>query len=340
MGLAASQARFLGLTARKSNVEYQGQQINQARTALSNEVMGLYQKYNDLKVPVAPSVNEFQKTVYTLDSTYEDYTITNYAKISSGAYAGYYNVTLTYDQEIPKVYPYTAKDAVLNAKKNGDDYTYLGINIGTTSYYYDENDPEGSTITKITGDYDKYQGLPEIMKQMGVTDGTFFMYIKNGTAYYTSQTDLDATAWTSQAGEMTYYGDYTFEYLGSQKKETNVQAIAALTQESNGRLSSIQVFECPDAPDLIGNTYSITTTQVEDKEGYEDAMNQYNYQKSLYENEVQKINKETEKLQTEDKSLELKLQQLDTEQNAIATEMESVSKVIEDTIESVFKTFQ
>ena len=48
MGLAASQARFLGLTARKSNVEYQVQQINQQRVALSNEVMGLYQKYNSL----------------------------------------------------------------------------------------------------------------------------------------------------------------------------------------------------------------------------------------------------------------------------------------------------
>ena len=34
MGLAASQARFLGLTARKSGVEYQGQQIKQQRTAL------------------------------------------------------------------------------------------------------------------------------------------------------------------------------------------------------------------------------------------------------------------------------------------------------------------
>ena len=27
MGMAASQARFLGLTARKTNVEYEGQQI-------------------------------------------------------------------------------------------------------------------------------------------------------------------------------------------------------------------------------------------------------------------------------------------------------------------------
>ena len=62
MGLAASQARFLGLTARKSNVEFQGQQINQARTALSNEVNGLYEEYNNLDVPTPPSVSDNKKT--------------------------------------------------------------------------------------------------------------------------------------------------------------------------------------------------------------------------------------------------------------------------------------
>ena len=42
MGMAASQARFLGLTARKTNVEYEGQQINQQRTALSNQSASYY----------------------------------------------------------------------------------------------------------------------------------------------------------------------------------------------------------------------------------------------------------------------------------------------------------
>lgn len=32
MGLAASQARFLSLTARKSDIEFNGQQVNQSRT--------------------------------------------------------------------------------------------------------------------------------------------------------------------------------------------------------------------------------------------------------------------------------------------------------------------
>ena len=42
MGMAASQARFLGLTARKTNTEYEGQQINQQRTMLSNQSANYY----------------------------------------------------------------------------------------------------------------------------------------------------------------------------------------------------------------------------------------------------------------------------------------------------------
>jgi hypothetical protein len=55
MGLAASQARFLQLTARRSNIEYQGQQINQQRLSLANESAGLLQKQLALTVPTPPS---------------------------------------------------------------------------------------------------------------------------------------------------------------------------------------------------------------------------------------------------------------------------------------------
>jgi len=56
MGLSASQTRYLSLTARKSNVEYQGQQINQQRTTLANQSSALYTQMMALKVPTPPSV--------------------------------------------------------------------------------------------------------------------------------------------------------------------------------------------------------------------------------------------------------------------------------------------
>lgn len=51
MGMAASQARFLGLTARKTNVEYEGQQVNQQRTTLANESANYYNQLLGMTVP-------------------------------------------------------------------------------------------------------------------------------------------------------------------------------------------------------------------------------------------------------------------------------------------------
>ena len=67
MGMAASQARFLGLTARKTNVEFEGQQINQQRTSLSNQSANYYNDLLGMSVPVPPSVDSYTKTVYTFD---------------------------------------------------------------------------------------------------------------------------------------------------------------------------------------------------------------------------------------------------------------------------------
>lgn len=48
MGLAASQARFLGLTARKSDLELQGQFINQNRMMLANAMGQLFSSTSSL----------------------------------------------------------------------------------------------------------------------------------------------------------------------------------------------------------------------------------------------------------------------------------------------------
>lgn len=340
MGLAASQARFLGLTARKSNVEFQGQQINQARTALSNEINGLYQDYNNLSAPTPPSVNDYVTTTYKLDSTYEDYEIQNFSKITQGENEGYYNLTLSYKDSVAVVYPYTAKNARITATEGTQGYSKLSFELGAESYTYDENDVDNSTITKITQDYSKYPGLSTIMEKEGKTDGIYYMFKRDDMCYYTSQEDLESTAFDQSAnGTSTYAGSYTFQYQGSKQETKTINAIGALTQDSSGRISAVRVTGCDEDPDLVNNTYSVSTSSAQDENGYNDALNQYNYQKQLYEKEVQEINNETAKIQAEDRSLELKLSQLDTEQKALKTEMETIKTNLKDTIETVFKTY-
>lgn len=71
MGLAASQARFLTLTARKSNIEYQGQQINQSRTVLANKSADIVNKMLALAPPVPPSStsSSYYKVAQNLTNT-------------------------------------------------------------------------------------------------------------------------------------------------------------------------------------------------------------------------------------------------------------------------------
>ncbi len=67
MGMSASQARFLSLTARKNNVEFEGQQINQQRTTLSNESASYYSELCNMEVPIPPSIDDYTKVTYTFN---------------------------------------------------------------------------------------------------------------------------------------------------------------------------------------------------------------------------------------------------------------------------------
>ena len=65
MGMAASQARYLALTARKTNTEWEGQQINQARTALANQSANLFNRLLGLEVPNAPKTTDYTELQYS-----------------------------------------------------------------------------------------------------------------------------------------------------------------------------------------------------------------------------------------------------------------------------------
>ena len=83
MGMAASQARYLGLTARKTNCEYEGQQINQARTALANQSANLFNQLLDLEVPVAPKTTDYTEVQYSYTDGENDSVINSWQQLST-----------------------------------------------------------------------------------------------------------------------------------------------------------------------------------------------------------------------------------------------------------------
>lgn len=83
MGMAASQARYLALTARKTNCEYEGQQINQARTALANQSANLFNRLLGLEVPTAPQTTDYTELQYSYSDGTNESVIDSWQQLST-----------------------------------------------------------------------------------------------------------------------------------------------------------------------------------------------------------------------------------------------------------------
>lgn len=98
MGMAASQARLLSITARKSSNEFSGQQINQQRVTLSNNANAIWTNMLTIQVPTPPSSQDYKKTVYKFETQDgADAAIKKFIKINQPGRYGYY-----VEYEMPK----------------------------------------------------------------------------------------------------------------------------------------------------------------------------------------------------------------------------------------------
>lgn len=356
MGMAASQARFLGLTARKSNVEYQGQQINQQRTALSNESANLYQQMMNLTVPTPPQLSQFTKIEYTLEDSSGSYDMSDYKiekLIKTYNAQNEYKVSLSSLKEVRQrdnsTFRVSKPTITPNTSTPGSTYAFsLYDNAGSAySLIYNEDDTNA-----YTGDNDSLQITtnqiyainPNPAKAMALTgydeckdiNPAYFYQDKNGKNYFLTADDLNTMK--NSTGQVT--DAVTLASTHTYEKTVTTEVTAKVETSSSGRYSSIIIDENDDYPaNLSGATYSISATQVENQAEYDEAYNDYKYQQDVYNKAIADINAQTEIIQKEDQQLELRLQQLNTEQDAIKTEMDSVSKVIEDNVEKTFKVF-
>ena len=348
MGLAASQARWISLAARKSNVEYEGQQINQARTALANESSELWNQLYDMEVPTAPSTSEYTSTQYTFNNGDTTQTISN---IQSADYTDVdgisYNSYVTYYSEISE---YTG---IRNTKTNpqvqyvtpegSDGYYMVGTKkVSCLSDIDKTNNDETSTwgtyqaeLDQIAQDWPDTQVAKDWLNYRNNGDETaldnIYFWTDTGNqvnfASGTASTNdcLEACRQNSTLALHSYYADF-------QTANKELSKYGIIEYDPSGRATSLQL----EGSSVI---YDLTASSVTDENAYNDAMNQYNYEQQIYEKKVQDINAKTEQIQTEDRTLELRLKALDTEQNALQTEMDAVHKIISKNIDNTFKTF-
>ena len=316
MGLAASQARFLGITARKSNIEYEGQQVNQQRTALAEEVNSLYNKLLSLELPVAPDTTDYYETNYSFEITNTEgndgsYIIKSYYQNDDGTY--YLNTERTYNKNVAVGTQYQS-----GITKEGDTYKFA--------------DTSGSYT--LTADAQNSAAIAELINKT-YGDGT----VSADEKFYYYQ-DSDGLTHYIPATQVEALGSFS-SYISTNKEVTENVAFpsATVTFDANNRMSGITGAVDPATGETISFTSEVDATRTYDTEGYDAALRDYTMSKDEYDKMVADLNAQTESLQQEDKILELRLNQIDTEQNTLQTELEAVKKVLDENIENTFKTF-
>ena len=363
MGMSASQARFLSLTARKTNVEYEGQQINQQRTTLSNESANYYSQLTNLTVPTPPSSQDYTKTSYTFTDGAETNTINSLIAQKNGYYIVNYTQSTLEDSVVSNGNVIVSKKEVsvdtdtTDETKTETEY-YVGSTplrtLGSTDKASIAKDPYLSTITDskllentLAIEQQYLQKLQDKYKE----DDWFVKYQKNSTTgtyepVFYSKSQIENADYSEKTGSsISSIKSYVYGQTTETREIKNAQA--RVEQDTSGRYISIYIYEKDADGNIktdkdgneIGTEYTLTATTTCDDNAYNDAMNQYNYNKNQYDKEIQEINSKIEIIQSQDKNLELKLKQLDTEENAISTEIDAVKKVISKNVESSFKTF-
>lgn len=319
MGMAASQARYLELTARKTNVEYEGQQVNQQRTDLANQSAGMFSQLMALNVPTPPSSSEYTTISYNYTDGNNTETIDSMVPLPATDPDYNYTVTHSHTQDT-----YTGVQKVnTNPQVTEESGVYwIGNKSFKTSVYNATTD--ATAVAQIAADNPSSTFYTDWNNGAGTAD--IFSYKSGGVTYYACDTDLNACA-TGAASTLNTY------YAADLPKKISTTEKAYISTDSTGRLSSIELQSTPSTE------FNLNATSKTDDNAYNDAMNEYTYQQQLYENSVQSINAKTKIIEEEDRTLELRLKQLDTEQDALQTEMEAVKKVIDKNIEQTFKTF-
>jgi len=371
MGMAASQARFLQLTARRSNIEYQGQQINQERLSLANASAGLFEKMLTLVPPTPPSsqddkyykqgynftdpTDELQKKISW--TTLQDSNVAGTTK-AFGINYNYYSAGAVSEANITSLgytgAEYPAGTALVGAVPGPSDYpvTVAGrtANSGILDVTYDDlENMSGSQALNTLGLTPVANSSVQVVRYVTIEhnvydpDGNYKPVTESAPAVleFDNLNRLLNVTLLNAADNM----NGAFSGTGSASSITPKGGdpdTAIIADGANGTAPTdlttlTSVTATPK--EEIGQGESLTYSAVFDDQSFQNDMNKYEFQKASYDYQIERINQQTSRIQTQDKSLELKMKQLDTEHNAVQTEMEAVQKVIQKNVESTFKTF-
>ena len=338
MGLAASQARYLALTARKSDLEYQSQTINTRRMQLAYKTADIATKYTDAmnnqRIMYSTRDSEGKTTWKELDfKSLFDQGCCIIGINGSGLDPAPYTVSNTKTERVYKA----------NGNSIGDDKVTLTAapTPAWKAALYRKVDADGkdttdnskvkSWVLKTSVTEAQYNAIPS-------TETAYKNYFSAATettstievneSYYTNNknaSDLDALLVSGRAMIVT---KGFFNFLVS--KGYNYKDGLTPSQYE----AALDLWESQADGVNHDNQDAIVSWQADPNERFK----QRNYTEddaaALAEYEAA-----TAEIQAQDKSLEIEEKNIETQHKAIETEMENVKKVIQKNMEETFKIF-
>ena len=283
MGMSASQARLLALTARQSNLEYEGQQINQQRTSLSNQSANYYNSLLLMNVPTPPST--------------DDYTTVKYEFVISGNNATIGQV-LPQDQEGNYLVTYTTTLSSIGVQENtaykisataNESSVKTGnkTEVGANNMYHPENqyfvlsfreDDANSNTTLINNKTENYAGRLNTV-----------YYNQDGEKVEANEAlDADGNLKSNYSSIVPMY----FDKYGNQVEKTNAMENGNLKDDYSVLVAKNSYAE---------QGYSQVYVKLADEASYDDALGVRNEKVYLFEEntlETREEDKGTDQIQT------------------------------------------
>lgn len=298
MGLSASQARFLQLTARKSNIEYEAQQISFQRMQIAQKTADASTKYQDAM--------SNKKMVFSYNTGSEiakvDLTYANYKNYMNQQLEG-----LSTTQDKYYLVNSTGSKIVVSSEAERDEM----IEQNTTLIAIDDilNAKAAVEQAQLSGD-----------------DSSINAYTKRLASLDLSSYESRTVGEGEDAKE--YYVDKTFDKDDFYIAEDLDDPDAFQRAIEEGIYFFAKFSQDPDTNETVFKTEGWETLGngaiSEDYDVSDDDRAQAEYKSTM------------DKLENTDKKYELRLKQLETERNAIETEIEGVQKIIQDNIEGSF----
>ncbi|MCR4880440.1 MAG: hypothetical protein K6A44_00595 [bacterium] len=367
MGLSASQCRYLSLTARLSDLEFQAQSINTARMNLATRSADAAKAYteamNNKVIRVADYSNNTDGTTTKIWSE---------LTFSNAASHGYQIMGIGGNSLVPSPYKEFAVGQEISADVLASLPESVRSKFAPSSYDVQEEFTMYTKGTKVSDDdfqklYAGHKGkfdakvdadgnhivTEDIIYTPSTSPMTYEQYcmlssenqakcaVRGGTLYQATSfvrvlndeykgMDIQSLL-VSGVGQVvtTTFFNFLVEHGYGTGKYFNVDEGGNRTETTYEKL--VEEFQ-NDA-----QTRSVKT--VVDWRADESNM----FKQALYTEDdaaaLALYEAATAEIQAKDKELELQVKRIETEHNAVQTEMESVKKVIEKNIEQTFKTF-